>query len=182
VWKESTPRVEKAQLQDRAWRESSPSSGPRCGKIDPAQWSTPGCQPGSGTVRKNISSRLRLSASTGRPVICFSLPMRWFFPEGPRRRRTTRRHWGWRYPAPPRGHRAGAGQGLAQCRGSRRVRQSLFAYAVGRGQRKRVGLAQVADPPIPRSLRQPFGPLDAQTRQIRGNPAAGIVESRRKAP
>ncbi len=54
-----------------------------------------------------------------------------------------------------------------------------YPHMLSGGQRKRVGLAQVLirDPKI-LLMDEPFGPLDAQTRQIMGNLLAGTVERR----
>ena len=54
-----------------------------------------------------------------------------------------------------------------------------YPHMLSGGQRKRVGLAQVLirDPKI-LLMDEPFGPLDAQTRQIMGNLLLGIVECR----
>ena len=63
-----------------------------------------------------------------------------------------------------------------------RVRQPLSARILSGGQRKRVGLAQVLirDPKI-LLMDEPFGPLDAQTRQIMGNLLLELWSADRKA-
>jgi len=57
-----------------------------------------------------------------------------------------------------------------------------YPHQLSGGQRKRVGLAQVLirNPPI-LLMDEPFGPLDAQTRQIMGNLLLGLWAAERKA-
>src|SRR6478672_1162464 len=57
-----------------------------------------------------------------------------------------------------------------------------YPHMLSGGQRKRVGLAQVLirDPKI-LLMDEPFGPLDAQTRQIMGNLLPGLSNADRKA-
>ena len=70
---------------------------------------------------------------------------------------------------------------LAQARRPRRLRRR-FPHMLSGGQRKRVGLAQVLirDPKI-LLMDEPFGPLDAQTRQIMGNLLLDLWTADRKA-
>jgi NitT/TauT family transport system ATP-binding protein len=84
---------------------------------------------------------------------------------------------------------AGVGQGEARERARewlRRVGLAAFAdrypHMLSGGQRKRVGLAQVLirDPKI-LLMDEPFGPLDAQTRQIMGNLLLDLWSADRKA-
>ena len=83
--------------------------------------------------------------------------------------------------------------GIARARGARaraawlkRVGLAAFAdrypHQLSGGQRKRVGLAQVLirDPKI-LLMDEPFGPLDAQTRQIMGNLLLDLWAGDRKA-
>ena len=81
----------------------------------------------------------------------------------------------------PRAEALGRAQGWLK-----RVGLSAFAdrypHQLSGGQKKRVGLAQVLirDPRI-LLMDEPFGPLDAQTRQIMGNLLLGLWASDRKA-
>ena len=70
---------------------------------------------------------------------------------------------------------------MAEARRHRLVRRALPAHALGRAA-KRVGLAQVLirDPKI-LLMDEPFGPLDAQTRQIMGNLRLDLWSAHRKA-
>jgi NitT/TauT family transport system ATP-binding protein len=84
---------------------------------------------------------------------------------------------------------AGKGRGEARAQAARwldRVGLGAFAarypHMLSGGQRKRVGLAQVLirDPKI-LLMDEPFGPLDAQTRQIMGNLLLDLWSGDRKA-
>ena len=89
---------------------------------------------------------------------------------------------GWRSTGAPRAR----GAGSARRTGSTRVGLGAFAdrypHMLSGGQRKRVGLAQVLirDPKI-LLMDEPFGPLDAQTRQIMGNLLLDLWSADRKA-
>ena len=67
-------------------------------------------------------------------------------------------------------------------RGGLKTHGDRYPHQMSGGQRKRVGLAQVLirDPKI-LLMDEPFGPLDAQTRQIMGNLLLGLWAADRKA-
>ena len=79
------------------------------------------------------------------------------------------------------GRSARAGAGLADARGLGAF-GDRYPHMLSGGQRKRVGLAQVLirDPKI-LLMDEPFGPLDAQTRQIMGNLLLDLWSADRKA-
>ena len=166
--------VERASL-DVADGEFVAIVGPdRLRQIDAAQRRR---RPASAVVgRRRYFRRGLCRASTARPAICFR-PTRCF----PGRPRSTMSRSGWR----PRA-----------CRAPRRVQRAQewltrvglgafgdrYPHMLSGGQRKRVGLAQVLirDPKI-LLMDEPFGPLDAQTRQIMGNLLLDLWSADRKA-
>ena len=146
-----------------------------CGKIDAAQ-----CRRRPASRRRPARRRyLRHAArraSTGRPAICFR-PKRCF----PGRPRSTMSRSGSRPPA----CRAREARERAQdwlTRVGLGAFGARYPHMLSGGQRKRVGLAQVLirDPKI-LLMDEPFGPLDAQTRQIMGNLLLDLWSADRKA-
>ena len=146
----------------------------RLRQIHPAQCGRRAAGAGGG-ARSKCSAR-RSRASTAMPAICSS-PMRCF--RGRPRSRMS-----------PSGSRSRAGP-VAEARA--RAQQWMgrvglagfgarYPHMLSGGQRKRVGLAQVLirDPRI-LLMDEPFGPLDAQTRQIMGNLLLDLWSADRKA-
>ncbi len=153
---------------------SSPLSGRpaaanrRCSTSPPACWRR--------RRAPSIFSATRSARSIARPATC-SRPTRCF----PGRRRWTTSPSGWRPRARRRARRAPRAQDWLT-----RVGLGAFGdrypHMLSGGQRKRVGLAQVLirDPKI-LLMDEPFGPLDAQTRQIMGNLLLDLWSADRKA-
>ena len=118
----------------------------------------------------------RLRGSIGRPATCFR-PRRC----SPGRPRSRTLRSGWRRPGPTQAEARERAQAWLT-----RVGLSDFGarypHMLSGGQRKRVGLVQVLirDPKI-LLMDEPFGPLDAQTRQIMGNLLLDLWNADRKA-
>ncbi len=131
-------------------------------------------KPASGSVR--IFDAAAHRAQPARPAISFR-PMRCFHG----RRRSTMSPSGWRSRA-----RRAATRWNGRKPGSPRSGLAAFGnrypHMLSGGQRKRIGLAQVLirDPKI-LLMDEPFGPLDAQTRQIMGNLLLELWNADRKA-
>src|SRR3979490_2945984 len=111
-----------------------------------------------------------MPAISFRPMHCFPGRPRSTMSRSGSKSRGPRAHWrrggarGWRAPV-----------GLAPF-------ANRYPHMLSGGQRKRVGLAQVLirDPKI-LLMDEPFGPLDAQTRQIMGNLLLELWSADRKA-
>ena len=131
---------------------------------------------GAGRRHRGHFRRHRLPRSIARPATC-SRPTRCF----PGRRRWKMSPSGWRR----RARRHAQARERAQDWLSRVGLGSFgdrYPHMLSGGQRKRVGLAQVLirDPKI-LLMDEPFGPLDAQTRQIMGNLLLDLWNADRKA-
>ena len=161
------------EADGRPWRVRRHRRSDRMRKIDAAQRGGRPAEAGLGTV-KIFDQPLR--ASTGTPAIC-SRPMRCF----PGRPRSTMSRSASRSRAPRARRRSQRAQAWLTSVGLGAF-ANRYPHMLSGGQRKRVGLAQVLirDPKI-LLMDEPFGPLDAQTRQIMGNLLLELWNADRKA-